>query len=329
MRLAAAQQIAYYFGYVNRSATVDMIKAFNLSLKKESSRTMSIREFDVSKAEDVLEAVYMSVSSSISTNICSFIQSQSGGTLYLREFEIEKGCPNWSSIETKEAEVKEPPPQGSGIEAIKTRKHVPLKIAPQPFGEGSQRIAYHGYDPSNRKRLVFKQFKWTAKQLTSSKRFYETVQVYAVASNIASEFNKQSPCGTVEIKFNPVGFVKFNDGGKKNYFTYEPFLEGEYLKYNNNKRHVRQEESKFNDACQAFSHFSWAKSKDVGGLVCDLQGVVSTDGSSIVLTDPAIHNSNVLLYGSTNLGQKGIDDFFIAHGCNSICHAMKLKRPSA
>ena len=326
MRILAAQGIAYYFGYIKRSTTDDMIKAFNLALKKESSRMMNMHEFDVSKAENVFEGVYTSVASSISINVSTFIHSEGGDVMTLRDYTIVDRCPNWSTVPSKVAELKGPPPQGTGVEALPKSRNVSLKIAPQPFGDGSQRIAFYGYDPNERKRLVFKQFKWEAKRLNCSKRFYEVIQVYAVASGIASDFNKQSPPGTVEIKFNPVGFVKFTDGGKKEYFSYEPFLEGQYIKYTNNVDYVRAGANKYSKACQAFSHFSWATSGTQ--LVCDLQGVASRDGCSIVLTDPAIHDTNLLFHGSTNLGNRGIEAFFLAHSCNEICRKMKLKHPS-
>ena len=50
--------------------------------------------------------------------------------------------------------------------------------------------------------------------------------------------------------------------------------------------------------------------------MCDIQGVKS--GSKLILTDPAIHCKNVLKFGNTNLGVRGIKKFL------NCIHAMKF-----
>ena len=80
------------------------------------------------------------------------------------------------------------------------------------------------------------------------------------------------------------------------------------------------------DIPQAFSHFSYIFSKRKF-LVCDLQGVLSTDTDEplLELTDPVIHYSEMTNrddYGRTDRGQQGIDDFFRSHKCSNLCHML-------
>ena len=57
-------------------------------------------------------------------------------------------------------------------------------------------------------------------------------------------------------------------------------------------------------------------------------------GSDYILTDPAIHCTELVRsspyvgvqFGSTNLGQDGMDQFFATHECNSVCGALRLPR---
>ena len=65
-------------------------------------------------------------------------------------------------------------------------------------------------------------------------------------------------------------------------------------------------------------------------MVVDLQGVISVDGAGqkiIKLTDPAIHCTDSLRFGRTNLGVDGMKSFFTKHVCNQICKRMGLTFP--
>jgi hypothetical protein len=91
---------------------------------------------------------------------------------------------------------------------------------------------------------------------------------------------------------------------------------------------TRQDDCSFtvDDIPQAFSHFSYIFSKRKF-LVCDLQGVLSTDSHEPLyeLTDPVIHYTEMTDradYGRTDRGQQGIDDFFKTHKCSNLCHIM-------
>ena len=90
------------------------------------------------------------------------------------------------------------------------------------------------------------------------------------------------------------------------------------------------------DFPQAFSHFSYEKSKKQL-MVVDLQGIFreNPDGTSeYVLTDPAIHKrkrskrSNKLAgwtFGRTDRGEKGMKAFFDTHVCTDACRLLGLE----
>lgn len=91
------------------------------------------------------------------------------------------------------------------------------------------------------------------------------------------------------------------------------------------------------DVPQAFSHFTYWKS-DRKILVCDLQGVLedTTQPPKFRLTDPVVHyksaSDRVCVYGRTDRGYKGQQEFFKTHVCSELCRLMRktshyLRRP--
>lgn len=113
-------------------------------------------------------------------------------------------------------------------------------------------------------------------------------------------------------------------------FNFERFIHGgEIIKWNNNYGHVNFKETY--DAVQAFSHWTWHITKKQL-LVSDVQGLWDGSRKSYTLFDPAIHataTKAVLRFGSTNLGEAGIHQFFLTHKCNDICRHLRLERHSA
>ena len=106
----------------------------------------------------------------------------------------------------------------------------------------------------------------------------------------------------------------------------EPFIEGSYIKHNNNCGYVNNETPNdwFNQAAQAFSHFTFERSRG-RFLVSDLQGVGG------VLTDPAIHTLDSVRFklADINLGKEGFKFFFATHVCSGICATLGLKSNAA
>lgn len=91
----------------------------------------------------------------------------------------------------------------------------------------------------------------------------------------------------------------------------------EYVKFNSNTGYCDDEHLYM----QALSHFSYAYTNG-RYVICDLQGGrysnKFSDETRYVLTDPAVLSSNEE-FGPTDLGQKGIDIFFMHHRCGRWC----------
>lgn len=63
-------------------------------------------------------------------------------------------------------------------------------------------------------------------------------------------------------------------------------------------------------------------------MVVDLQGVKSTTDNKYLLTDPAIHFDDIRRCRETrtNLGVKGMREFFRTHVCSKVCQKLGLKK---
>eukprot|EP00173_Palmaria_palmata_P005369 Plantae.Rhodophyta-Palmaria_palmata.ctg9397.p1 GENE.Plantae.Rhodophyta-Palmaria_palmata.ctg9397~~Plantae.Rhodophyta-Palmaria_palmata.ctg9397.p1 ORF type:complete len:206 (+),score=12.57 Plantae.Rhodophyta-Palmaria_palmata.ctg9397:66-620(+) len=93
----------------------------------------------------------------------------------------------------------------------------------------------------------------------------------------------------------------------------EPYIE-DYTKWNSNTGWAMTG-TEWGRVMQALSHFSYHVT---GGrlVLCDIQGGVCRSGA--ILSDPVVL-SNDLSFGVTDLGPKGIEQFFHSHSCNEFC----------
>ncbi|KAK3607450.1 hypothetical protein CHS0354_015593 [Potamilus streckersoni] len=105
------------------------------------------------------------------------------------------------------------------------------------------------------------------------------------------------------------------------YVAIEPFLHGEYKKFNSNGGY----EDAVHELMLTFSHWTWS----ISGhrfMVCDLQGIETE--SRYILTDPAVHSMEQI-YGMTDLGVVGMEMVLANHNCNSFCRKLGLENPLA
>lgn len=105
------------------------------------------------------------------------------------------------------------------------------------------------------------------------------------------------------------------------YVAIEPFLHGEFEKFNSNGGFEDNTAAVLN----TFSHWTW----QVSGhryLVCDLQGVDLP--RKYVLTDPCIHSVDGR-FGMTDLGVVGMEKVLANHECNILCQKLGLENPMA
>lgn len=301
-----------------------MVNEFDKVLLERGGREMTIQTFNANEPTRMDEAVYHSIATSISATVekLSAIDKPKGK---VREHELMNSIPEWDELEPHGVTVSSTTlSTSSSVDPPTIPKTI--KRARQPFAKGGVRLAYHAYMPEENKHVVMKEFLMTDDQSVCLKRFMEVSLVQSTASSYASEFNREKPSGMgVKIEFATCGIMECpaDIDGKKRYFSYEPFIDGDYQKFNGNNGYITRQSDQVNDTCQAFSHYTWVKS-DKRLVVCDIQGVKTRTG--VLLTDPAIHDKNVLLYGATNLGMRGIQKFFKSHRCNEICIRMGLER---
>ena len=316
------REIQYHFGFINESATAKMINEFDKVLLERGGREMIIRTFNAEHPPLIDEAVYRSISTSISATLqkLSAVDKPKGK---IRDFKLMKTIPEWEELESHSVKVNSSMSTvGTSVDLPKTPKTV--KRAKEPFAKGGVRLAYHAYIPEEKRHVVMKEFLGTDDEQSCLKRFMETALIQTTAASFATEFNKERPPGiSVKLEFASCGIMACppDMDGKERYYSYEPYIDGEYTKFNSNSGYVSCEADPVNDTCQAYSYYTWVKS-DKRLVVCDIQGVKK--GSRVILTDPAVHDKNVLLYGGTNLGARGMKKFFQSHHCNQICIRMGL-----
>jgi hypothetical protein len=192
----------------------------------------------------------------------------------------------------------------------------------KPFAEGSIRAASYARTAASTSKFVVKSFKDGSRMLA---HLAEDMRIQALCKAFALEFN-----GLLKIE-PPIDFVvttclqsKAKVGSEAGCLSLEPFIDGEYIKYNNNSMFVKEdppgEPDSFNQIAQAFSHFTFERSWG-HFLVNDLQGV------GHLLTDPSIQTLDHERFklADTNLYEEGFKFFFVAHECNSFCHKLELK----
>ena len=192
----------------------------------------------------------------------------------------------------------------------------------KPFADGSVRVASYARTSSSTGKFVVKSFKEDGKMLA---HLAEDMRIQALCKAFALEFN-----GLLQIE-PPIDFVvttclqsKSKVGSEGSCLALEPYIDGEYIKYNSNCMFVKKDPPDdphpFNQIAQAFSHFTFERSWG-HFLVNDLQGVGN------VLTDPSIQTRDPERFklADTNLCGEGFKFFFVTHECNSFCHKLELK----
>ncbi|KAE8449592.1 hypothetical protein EG329_007922 [Mollisiaceae sp. DMI_Dod_QoI] len=192
----------------------------------------------------------------------------------------------------------------------------------KPFGKGAVRVASYARTAASTSNFVVKS---SIDDSMTIAHLAEDMRIQALCKAFALEFN-----GLLKIE-PPIDFVvttclqkEERVGSEGGCISLEPFISGEYIKYNSNGIFVKEdppgEPDPFNQIAQAFSHFTFERSWG-HFLVNDLQGVGN------LLTDPSIqtHDHERFKLPVTNLFEEGFKFFFSAHKCNAICRKLELK----
>ena len=313
-----SKQIQYYFGYITKQATDKMISEFNGILFSLSEESNYIKQLDATNPESVNELAFNSLNESITKTLSSF------NHISKELIVLDSSIPKWDAVKGEKAIIT--PHVRSDLTEKEILQHVCLpsvvatiKRGTRPFAMGSCRYVYHGYIVDTLTHVVLKENKGD----TNIKRYLENYHAHLTALVYAEQFNKEKPVTAESIQFVSPSVLQIKEGSKWRHFFVELYIDGVYQKFNSNAGYVAQS-SKINDVLQAFSHYTWQKSGK-RFIVCDLQGIVTESG--VLLTDPSIHSQNkqLLRYGSTNLGSKGIETFFGTHTCSIVCREMKLQ----
>ncbi|KAL3672960.1 hypothetical protein V7S43_002261 [Phytophthora oleae] len=159
------------------------------------------------------------------------------------------------------------------------------------------------YDCNMEQYFVAKIYYGKAASVANAKSLKSDVEMQIVAKQLATEFSLSDKVENAvdfiftcwyEIK-NPIGAGL---GPAMSLFTAEPYIKGEYKKYNNNNGWITK----------AYGQL----------MVVDLQGVVC------IFTDPHIHSKQGEKFGCGNLSDAGMAAFFVTHECNEVCRALRL-----
>ncbi|EGC33807.1 myosin heavy chain kinase B [Dictyostelium purpureum] len=251
-------------------------------------------------------------------NTLGDIQYKVGDTLYVR---VKKSKPtnesflptlNMTFLEGSERAVKwEYDPYATTAQWTCTATLV--KVEPVPFAEGAFRKAYHTQDlskPNESGRYVSK----ISKKPTARGSYFEDVRMQMIAKKWADKYNALKPPKKIEFLQSCV--LEFVDRTSSDLVCgAEPYVEGQYRKYNNNSGFVSNDER---NTPQSFSHFTYEHSNRQL-LIIDIQGVGDH------YTDPQIHTYDGVGFGIGNLGQKGFEKFLDTHKCNAICQYLNLQ----
>ncbi|KAF6785376.1 mhck ef2 kinase domain family protein [Colletotrichum sojae] len=127
------------------------------------------------------------------------------------------------------------------------------------------------------------------------------MRAQALCKAFALEFNALLGSEHELLDFFVTTALKRRGAGGDDCVSLEPFIPGEYVKYNNNCGWVNDSDGEINKAALASSHFTFERSW--GSFL---------DEKRFPLND-------------TNLGDAGFKFFFTSHKCNDICSRLNLR----
>lgn len=242
--------------------------------------------------------------------------------------------PDWSMMNTYPIEVTEYVPPQTVAELfhplfIGTGRGT-MQIATNPFAKGSLRYAYYGKLASDGSRLidvVYKELISADPKYNTLAAYKQHLEIHTIAQFLANLFNeaqKQIFRKPVEIIYADASIVQQMEGPSRIYQV-EARLNQRIKKWNNNCGGIYFDD--YSAVLQAFSH--WTHHQTAGRMmVVDLQGVKSSEDNTYLLTDPAIHFDDIGRYreARTNLGGKGMREFFRTHVCSEVCEKLGLEK---
>lgn len=315
--------IDYYFAEMNKW-TLKMIEEFNAELIEINGKKIEIVQYG--KIEFLESTVASSISKSISDSKAKSFHDYDD----LKPVEYKLTKLNWSGIGFNKYNANhyvaiKPKAITDVNKSVEYQKRdMVISIANKPFAKGGIRWAFAAYVEDTKtgsvKKYVAKEPIYKGSESSMRKSCEEIAENQIIACYLAEEYFKVSK-STKSIHFIDVSIIHCKDSGK--YYCLEEFIEGDFIKWNNNAEYVNEEN--YAGTVNTFSHWTYQATKEYL-VVTDLQGFKKSE-TEYILTDPAILSPDGLLrFGCTNLGIKGLKKFFERHQCNPICKNLKLKR---
>ena len=321
MQEVAQNQVQYWFGYIKKEYTDKMISVFNESLCFLSDQHLIIRQFEAKDPNEMAAAVYKSITASV-------VGAEARKVAAADSWIVDPTVPNWMSRPELCALKVQPPGVLSLADLQKQELSLPspstpfhFKHAVNPFVVGEEAVVFHALESRTSRHVVIKELHTKQGGADALQACKTTAEMQIVASAYAREFSEDraKPRSTPTVEYTGCDVIQCSSG--KCYLV-EQLLAGTFEKFSNNFGVVRHSGTPVSDVLQAFSHYTWVKSRQ-SILVCDLQGVQTVGG--VTLTDPAIHSCGAGgKYGATDQGRKGVQRFFRTHSCNDICQRMGL-----
>lgn len=290
----------------------------------------AISEIHVNDPACLVKHVVEKTSAIIQSNIQSTRSAIRLGNKPMKTYKINSKETDWTPIETHDVHVIEiiPPNQLEDIfrPLSVSKMNGRMKIAPDPFAKGSLRFAFYGQfstEDASFVDVVFKEFVSADDKANAYTVYREHLEIQAIAQFLAELFNAEQQRlfrNFIPIVYADADLVQQVANPSKIYQV-ERRMHQEWRKWNNNSGGVSLNE--YSTTLQAFSH--WTHDITSGRImVVDLQGV-KVD-RVYLLTDPALHCDDLLRFRETrtNLGVKGMRQFFQTHVCSDVCKQLNL-----
>lgn len=289
-----------------------------------------ISEIHVSDPTSLIRQVIEKTSAIIQTNIQTTISSYRSPSKLIKSYTIFNKEPDWNQMEIFDVNITEiiPPNKLEDIfHPLSVHKlNGQIKIASNPFAKGSLRFAFYGQfstDDTSFVDVVLKELVSADPKSNTFTVYQEHLEMQAIAQFLAEQFNNEQQ--RLFRNFIPIVYADADLVQRKNdpskIYQVERRMHQEWRKWNNNSGGVSLNE--YSTILQAFSH--WTYHVTSGRLmVVDLQGV-KVD-RAYLLTDPALHCDDLLRFRETrtNLGVKGMHQFFRTHVCSDVCLKLNL-----
>eukprot|EP00658_Telonema_sp_P-2_P033838 TRINITY_DN24757_c0_g1_i1.p1 TRINITY_DN24757_c0_g1~~TRINITY_DN24757_c0_g1_i1.p1 ORF type:complete len:250 (+),score=54.81 TRINITY_DN24757_c0_g1_i1:211-960(+) len=192
---------------------------------------------------------------------------------------------------------------------------------------GAQRILHRVVDPTGALGLgseycVAKTYSMEARAShmvmgLADEVYFQDAQMQKDTADWVDRFNAQHPPKLISMA--PAVVIQRIQQVAQPFYLVEPYLAGEYAKYNANQpSYTLLMSDSFPETPHAFSHFTHHHSHGEV-LVCDIQGVGNR------YTDPQIISTRNCDDYVVDLGKSAIRNWFSSHRCRSLCHNLGLK----